>query len=67
MGSAIEWNAETAYVLTLYKYLLRILGIWVLDEENIFSRIRWFLSTIIEVSYTFFRCYQSNLCQIIFS
>lgn len=50
MGSAVEWNAEISYVLTLYKYLLGILGLWVLDEENIFSRIRWFMSTIIEVS-----------------
>lgn len=50
MGSAVEWNAEISYVLTLYKYLLGILGLWVLDEENIFSRIRWFMSTMIEVS-----------------
>jgi len=49
MGSA-QWNTETAYVLILYKYLLGILGLWVLDEENIFSKIRWFISTIVEVS-----------------
>jgi len=53
MELAIEWNTETAYVLILYKYLLGILGLWVLDEENIFSRIRWFMSTIIEVSCNF--------------
>lgn len=53
MGSTVEWNAETTYVLTLYKYLLGILGLWVLNEENIFSRIRWFISTMIEVSNTF--------------
>ncbi|KAL6445460.1 hypothetical protein ACFW04_000799 [Cataglyphis niger] len=47
MGSAIQWNAETANVLTLYKYLLGILRLWVLDEENVFSRIRWFMSTIL--------------------
>jgi len=53
MKSATEWNTETAYVLMLYKYLLGILGLWVLNEENIFSRIRWFMSTIIEVSCNF--------------
>ncbi|XP_024888019.1 putative odorant receptor 85d [Temnothorax curvispinosus] len=52
MRSAVKWNAETAYVLTLYKYFLGILGLWVLDEENIFSRIRWLMSTIIELSAT---------------
>ncbi|XP_072759613.1 odorant receptor 10a-like [Anoplolepis gracilipes] len=52
MGSAMQWNAETAYVLTLYKYLLGILGLWVLDEEHVFSRIRWFISTIIEMTAT---------------
>lgn len=50
----IQWNAETGYVLTLYKYLLGILGLWVLDEENVFSRIRWFMSTMVEVSYNIF-------------
>jgi len=53
MKSAIAWNTETAYVLMLYKYLLGILGLWVLNEENVFSRIRWFMSTIIEVSCNF--------------
>jgi len=52
MGSAIEWNTETAYVLMLYKYLLGILGLWILDKENIFSRIRWFISMIIEVTFS---------------
>jgi len=51
MASPAQWNAETAYVLTIYKYLLGILGLWVLDEENVFSRIRWFISTMVEVSY----------------
>ncbi|XP_029670905.1 odorant receptor 10a-like [Formica exsecta] len=48
----IQWNAETGYVLTLYKYLLGILGLWVLDEENVFSRIRWFMSTMVELTAT---------------
>ncbi|XP_072759457.1 odorant receptor 10a-like [Anoplolepis gracilipes] len=52
MGSPMQWNAETAYVLTFYKYLLGIIGLWVLDEENIFSRIRWFISTTIEMTAT---------------
>lgn len=51
MASPVQWNVETAYVLTLYKYLLGVLGLWVLDEENVYSRIRWFISTTIEVSY----------------
>lgn len=50
MTTPVQWNAETAYVLTLYKYLLGILGLWVVDEENVFSRIRWFISTMVEVS-----------------
>ncbi|XP_011878794.1 PREDICTED: odorant receptor 22c-like [Vollenhovia emeryi] len=52
MGQAVEWNSDTAHVLTLHKYLLGILGLWVLDEETRFSRIRWFMSTIIELSAT---------------
>ncbi|XP_072760015.1 odorant receptor 10a-like [Anoplolepis gracilipes] len=52
MRSPMQWNAETAYVLTFYKNLLSILGLWVLDEENVFSRIRWFISTMIEMSTT---------------
>ena len=49
MGLTVKWNAEISYVLTIYKYVLSILGLWVLDDK-IFSRIRWFMSTIIEVS-----------------
>jgi len=52
MGLTVKWNAEISYVLTIYKYVLSILGLWVLDEK-IFSRIRWFMSTIIEVSCNF--------------
>ncbi|KAF3054269.1 Odorant receptor 064 [Nylanderia fulva] len=52
MSSPTQWNAETAYVLTLYKYLLGILGLWVLNEENVFSRIRWFISTMVEMTAT---------------
>ncbi|KAL0129875.1 hypothetical protein PUN28_001857 [Cardiocondyla obscurior] len=45
-----EWNAETSYVLTVYKYLLGALGLWVLNEKNLFSRIRWLTSTVIELT-----------------
>lgn len=53
MGLSTKWNADTAHILTLYKYLLGSIGTWVLDEKNIFSRIRWFMSTVIEVSNIF--------------
>lgn len=51
MKSSTDWNADTARVLTFYKNLLSVIGLWVLDEKNIFSRLRWFLATIIEVSF----------------
>ncbi|XP_020296083.1 odorant receptor 22c-like [Pseudomyrmex gracilis] len=52
MKSSVKWNTDTAHVLTLYKYVLGILGLWVLEEKTIFSRIRWFISTILEMSAT---------------
>ncbi|XP_067210045.1 odorant receptor 22c-like [Linepithema humile] len=52
MGLSTKWNADTAHILTLYKYLLGTLGLWVLDEKNVFSRIRWFISTMVEMSAT---------------
>ncbi|XP_020296082.1 odorant receptor 22c-like [Pseudomyrmex gracilis] len=52
MKSSVKWNTDTAHVLTLYKYVLGILGLWVLAEKTIFSRIRWFISTILEMSTT---------------
>lgn len=53
MKSPMKWNADTAQVLTFHKNVLGILGLWVLDEKNLFSRIRWFISTVIEVNNTF--------------
>jgi len=50
MVLSTKWNADIAQILTLYKYLLGTLGLWVLDEKNVFSRIRWFISTMVEVS-----------------
>ncbi|KAF3054270.1 Odorant receptor 048 [Nylanderia fulva] len=52
MRLPVQWNAEISYVLTLYKYLLNTLGLWVLNEKNVFSRIRWFMSTIVEMTAT---------------
>ncbi|KAL6262775.1 hypothetical protein P5V15_005565 [Pogonomyrmex californicus] len=52
MTSTVKWNANIAYVLMLYKHLLGLIGLWVLDEKKIFSRIRWFLSTLVELSAT---------------
>lgn len=56
----MKWNADTAQVLKLYKNILGILGLWVLNESNLFSRIRWFISTMVEVSYIF-KCYKNNM------
>ncbi|XP_071625493.1 odorant receptor Or2-like [Temnothorax longispinosus] len=50
MGSSTDWNTDTPHILKFYKNLLGIIGLWVLDDKNIFSRIRWFISTIVEMS-----------------
>ncbi|XP_018397688.1 PREDICTED: uncharacterized protein LOC108775736 [Cyphomyrmex costatus] len=50
MKSYTDWNTDTTNILKFYKNLLGIIGLWVLNEKNIFSRIRWFLSTIVETS-----------------
>ncbi|XP_077266957.1 odorant receptor Or2-like [Temnothorax americanus] len=50
MGSSTDWNTDTAHILNFHKNFLGIIGLWVLDDKNIFSRIRWFLSTIVETS-----------------
>jgi len=47
----MDWNTDTTNILKFYKNLLGIIGLWVLNEKNVFSRIRWFLSTMVEVSY----------------
>ncbi|XP_014487394.1 PREDICTED: odorant receptor 22c-like [Dinoponera quadriceps] len=52
MKSSIKWNADTAQVLTFYRNVLGIVGLWVLDEKDLFSRIRWSLSTMVEISAT---------------
>lgn len=51
MESSTNWNTDTTNILKFHKHFLGIIGLWVLDEKNIFSRIRWFLSTAVEVSY----------------
>ncbi|XP_071556194.1 odorant receptor Or2-like [Temnothorax nylanderi] len=50
MGSSMDWSTDTPHILKFYKNLLGIIGLWVLDEKNVFSRIRWFISTIVEMS-----------------
>ncbi|XP_077266956.1 odorant receptor 47a-like [Temnothorax americanus] len=50
MGSSTDWNTDTAHILKFHKNFLGIIGLWVLDEKNVFSRIRWFISTIVEMS-----------------
>ncbi|XP_071556210.1 odorant receptor 47a-like [Temnothorax nylanderi] len=50
MGSSTDWNTDTAHILNFHKNFLGIIGLWVLDEKNVFSKIRWFISTIVEVS-----------------
>ncbi|XP_024879470.1 odorant receptor 47a-like [Temnothorax curvispinosus] len=50
MGSSTDWNTDTPHILKFYKNLLGIIGLWVLDDKNVFSRIRWFISTIVEMS-----------------
>jgi len=53
MKANTEWNTDTTNIFKFHKYFLGIIGLWVLNEKNVFSRIRWFLSTLVEVSYTF--------------
>ncbi|XP_011878798.1 PREDICTED: odorant receptor 22c-like [Vollenhovia emeryi] len=50
MRSSTNWNTDTANSLKFHKYFLGIIGLWVLDEKNVFSKIRWFLSTAVEFS-----------------
>jgi len=50
MKSNAKWNADPTNIFKFYKNFLGLIGIWVLNE-NVFSRIRWFLSTMMEVSY----------------
>ncbi|XP_011140434.1 odorant receptor 22c-like [Harpegnathos saltator] len=52
MDSNAQWNdaADATHFLTFYKNLLGIVGIWVLDEKSVFSRTRWFVSTMVEMS-----------------
>ncbi|XP_071625496.1 odorant receptor Or2-like [Temnothorax longispinosus] len=50
MGSSTDWNTDTAHILNFHKNFLGIIGLWVLDEKNVFSRIRWFISAIVETS-----------------
>jgi len=61
----MEWNTDTTNILKFHKNFLGIIGLWVLNEKNVFSRIRWFLSTLVEVSYAS-SSIQHNLLSYIF-
>ncbi|XP_012062145.1 PREDICTED: odorant receptor 10a-like, partial [Atta cephalotes] len=50
MKSNTDWNTDTKNILKFHKNFLGIIGLWVLNEKNMFSRIRWFVSTIVETS-----------------
>ncbi|XP_046829256.1 odorant receptor 22c-like [Vespa crabro] len=45
-----EWNRETIYALNLYKTFLGLIGVWPFDVENLSSKLRWFLSMLIQMS-----------------
>ncbi|XP_011878795.1 PREDICTED: odorant receptor 10a-like isoform X1 [Vollenhovia emeryi] len=50
MRSSTNWNTDTTNSLKFHKNFLGIIGLWVLDEKSVFSKIRWFLSTTVELS-----------------
>ncbi|XP_018059934.1 PREDICTED: uncharacterized protein LOC108694787 [Atta colombica] len=50
MKSNTDWNTDTKNILKFHKNFLGIIGLWVLNEKNMFSRIRWFVSTMVETS-----------------
>ncbi|KAL6262777.1 hypothetical protein P5V15_005567 [Pogonomyrmex californicus] len=50
MESDTNWNTDTEKVLKFHKHFLGIIGLWVLDEKSVFSKIRWFISTMVETS-----------------
>ncbi|XP_063995269.1 uncharacterized protein LOC135172807 [Diachasmimorpha longicaudata] len=44
------WNKDAKYALGLYKGLIRILGIWPLDNRGIFSTLRIFIVVSIQIT-----------------
>ncbi|KAF3054474.1 Odorant receptor 271 [Nylanderia fulva] len=47
--STERWNDDIAYVFSIHKIFLRIYGMWPLQTQTLFTRIRWSLCLIAQI------------------